>query len=56
MKDEGLYKNYSMQKLLDDLNLIERCEFPAKRAHFSEITKKQIALYKSLGVNPPGML
>lgn len=56
MKDEGLYKNYSMQKLLDDLDVIERYEFPGKRAHFSEITKKQAALYKSLGVTPPGML
>lgn len=56
MKDEGLYKNYSMQKLLDDLDVIERYDFPGKKAHFSEITTKQVALYKSLGVNPPSML
>lgn len=56
MKDEGLYKNYSMQKLLDDLDVIERYDFPGKKAHFSEITGKQKALYECFGVKTPGML
>jgi transposase len=56
MKDEGLYKNYSMQKLLDDLDVIERYDFHGKKAHFSEITGKQKALYECFGVETPGML
>lgn len=56
MKDEGLYKNYSMQKLLDDLDVIERYDFLGKKAHFSEITGKQKALYECFGVKTPGML
>ena len=56
MKDAKLYKNYSMQKLLDDLDVIERYELPGKRPHFSEITAKQKALYECFGAQPPDML
>lgn len=56
MKDSHLYKNYSMQKLLDDLDIIERYDYPGKKAHYSEITNKQKDLYVFCGVKPPSML
>jgi transposase len=56
MKKHNLYKNYSMQLLLDELDLIERFDYPGKRFHCSEITKKQEYIYTCFGVNPPNML
>jgi len=56
MKDHDLYKNYTMQKLLDELDVIERFDFPGKRAHFSEVTTRQQHIYSCFGVKPPNML
>lgn len=56
MKEGHLYKNYSMQKLLDDLDIIEKFDYPGKRPHYSEITKKQKDLYACFGVEAPSML
>lgn len=56
MKENQLYKNYSMQTLLDDLDIIERFDYQGQRYHCSEITKKQRHIYECFGVNPPNML
>ena len=56
MKDNQLYRNYSMQPLLDNLDVIERFDHPGKRCHYAEITVKQQQLYECFKVDPPGML
>jgi hypothetical protein len=53
MSDNNLFKNYTMQELLDELDIIERFEKIGKRHYIGEVTKKQSHLYKCLGVNAP---
>lgn len=56
MSEQGLYKNCTMQELLDDLDVIECFEQPGSALRVGEVTKKQEGLYKSLRVNPPTSL
>jgi transposase len=53
MSDHNLYKDYTLQELLDELDVIERYDRPGHRARVGEITQKQMDLYSCLGVNPP---
>lgn len=53
MCDNDLFKNYTMQELLDELDVIERFEQPGRRYRIGEITKKQMNLYTCLGVKIP---
>jgi len=53
MSDNDLFKNHTMQEVMDNLDIIERFEQPGKRHRIGEITKKQLHLYKCLGVDPP---
>ena len=56
MKDNNLYRNYTMQSLLDSLDVIERYDFEGQRYHCSEITQKQRDIYSLMGVSPPNTL
>ena len=56
MKETKLYSNYTMQTLLDEIDIIERFDYPKQQYHCSEITKKQQQIYSYFGVNPPNML
>lgn len=56
MKDNHLYKNHTMQTLLDDLDIIERFDYPEHKYYCSEITKKQRDIYSCFGFDPPNML
>ena len=56
MRDNNLYQNYTMQSLLDSLDVIERYDFDGQRYHCSEMTKKQKALFSCFGVSPPNTL
>jgi transposase len=56
MSNEGLFDDYTMQKVLDELDVIEVFENPGSAIHVGEVTKKQEGLYKSLGVTPPNTL
>ena len=49
MSNEGLFDDYTMQKVLDELDVIEVFENPGSAIHVGEVTKKQEGLYKSLG-------
>ena len=53
MSDHNLFKDYTMQELLDELDVIERFEQPGRRHRIGEISKKQMNLYASLGVQIP---
>jgi hypothetical protein len=54
MKENGLFKNYTMQSLFDCLDVIERFTLDGHRPHYGEITEKQRQLYISFGVTVPG--
>jgi transposase len=56
MKKHQLYRNYTMQSVFDELDVIERFDYDGQRHHYSEITKKQESLYECFGVTPPNML
>lgn len=53
MSDNDLFKNFTMQELLDELDIIERFDLPGHRHHIGEMTKKQLYLYECLRVNVP---
>ena len=56
MKEQGLYKNWTMQQILDEMDCIERYEQEGKRPHYGEITGKQRTLYECFGLSAPDML
>ena len=53
MDDNNLYRNYTMQSLLDTLDIIEFYQQPGKTHHLSEITEKQRVLFEMMGVSAP---
>ena len=53
MNDHNLFKDYTMQELLDELDVIECFEQPGCRPRIGEMTKRQLGLYNLLGVLPP---
>jgi len=56
MSDQELFKKYTMQELLDELDVIECFEQPGRDMRISEMTRKQADLYRNLGVEPPTSL
>jgi transposase len=53
MSDNNLFKDYTMQELLDELDVIERFEQHGHKPRLGEITQKQAHLYTCLGVEIP---
>jgi len=53
MSENNLYKSYTMQELLDELDIVECFEQPGHKRRIGEITSKQSNLYKCLGVVMP---
>ena len=53
MDKAGLFKNYTMQELFDELDVIERYQLPGEAAYYGEITDKQRKLYTALKIEPP---
>ena len=53
MSDRGLFKNYTMQELLDEFDVIECFEQPGRKRRIGEMTKKQLHLFECLGVEAP---
>lgn len=53
MDKAGLFKNYTMQELLDELDIIEQFHQPGKRPHMGEITEKQKKLYTAMNIEVP---
>ena len=56
MQENKLFKDHTMQEVLDDFDIIECFEVPGKKLMVGETTKKQIELFSKLGVNPPASL
>jgi len=53
MTENGWFKKYTMQGLLDELDIIELFRQPGKRAYLGEIRQKQIDIYTNFEVSPP---
>ena len=53
MQKNKLFKEYTLQGALDNLDIIECFEQPNSELRFGEITEKQKRLYKLLGVESP---
>ncbi len=56
MQDKNLFKEYTIQSLLDKLDVIECYEQPGQALRVGEILEKQKNLYSELGVEPPPSL
>ena len=53
MQDNNLFKDYTMQQVLDKLDVIECFENPGDKLRVGEVLSKQNQLYLDLGVTPP---
>ena len=53
MDEKGLFSDYTIQSLLDELDVIEYYQQPGKSHHLSEITEKQRKLYEVMNVRVP---
>lgn len=56
MQEKSLFQRYTMQGLLDELDVIECYQRPGYDLQFGEITKRQLDLYAALDVPPPTSL
>lgn len=56
MQENKLFKNYTLQEVLDELDMIECFGVPGQRLQVGETTKQQIELYTKLGIMPPASL
>ena len=50
MLDQDLYKTHTLRGLLDELDVIQRFDYPVKVPVFSEVTVKQSSLFSPFGV------
>ena len=53
MDNHRLFREYTMQELFDELDVVEKFHQPKRSAYYGEITDKQIKLYAALGFEPP---
>lgn len=53
MKEADLYKRYTMQQVLDKLDVLECFEYKNRTLRIGELLKKQVELYEALGVKVP---
>ncbi|WP_353948735.1 IS1634 family transposase [Sporolactobacillus sp. Y61] len=56
MSDHHLFKQYTIQELLDELDVIEQYSQPGGHTHLGELTKKQTNLYQYLDVDSPALV
>ena len=56
MQEGNLFKDYTLQEVLDELDVIECFELPGQRLMVGEMTQRQMDLYEKLGVMPPASL
>ena len=53
MKESGLYNSYTMQTLLDKLDVLECFEDTKHSLRIGELLNKQAEIYKALGIAVP---
>lgn len=55
MQDVKLFEKWTLQGLLDELDVIELFQAPEHARILGEITEKHKDLYQKLGVEPPSL-
>jgi len=50
MQEKQLFQRYTMQELLDELDVIECYERPGYDLQYGETTKRQLELFAALGI------
>jgi len=53
MQEKELFNKYTMQELLDQIDLIECFEQEGRAARYGEVIKKQADIYEALGITTP---
>ena len=53
MHEKALFRQYTMQGLLDQIDLIECFEQEGRAVRYGEVIKKQADIYEDLGINAP---
>jgi transposase len=53
MQENKMFKNHTLQEVLDEFDIIECFEVPGQRLQVGETTRRQVELYTTLGVMPP---
>ena len=53
MQEAGLFRSYTIQTLLDKLDVIECFENPGHDLRIGEVLSKQKQIYEALGIVPP---
>lgn len=53
MQDAGLFGKYTLQGLLDELDVIESLEVPGKEPIYGEVLERQVKIYEAMGVPAP---
>lgn len=56
IQENNLFKDYTMQEVLDEFDIIECFEVPGQQLQVGEKTKLQIDLCTKLGATPPPSL
>jgi len=56
MQENKLFKDHTMQEVLDEFDIIECFEVPGQQLMVGETTKRQMELYTKLGATPPASL
>jgi hypothetical protein len=55
MQDAGLFEKWTLQGLLNELDLIELFEVPGHGRLLGEVTKKRKGIYMALEVQSPSL-
>jgi len=53
MQENNLFKDHTLQEVLDELDMIECFEVPGQKLQVGETTKHQMGIFPKLGVTPP---
>jgi len=56
MQEKEMFSDYTLQEVLDELDLVECFERPGHRLYLGEVTKKQIKLFKDMDIAFPTSL
>ena len=56
MQDSDLFKSYTLQGVLDKLDVIECFEEPGYKPRIGELLEKQKEIYECMSVDPPASL
>jgi len=54
-QEEDLFRKWTLQGLVDELDLVQFIEAFGHRKMLGEMTKKQADLYQKLGIDPPSL-